>query len=191
MHMFTAWLNFLRRRWRWIVALNVLYGLWWFLNQGVTAQGQVERRMEGLRQALASKSSDRVFTYLSPEYQDQWGFSGEELRLAVRDVNAQFYDLRVEWENPELSVNDGTAVLKTRPWIEGRSLSPVGEFILREARRFREPFEFHWRKEGIWPWSWKLVRIAQPDLELPRGYRPGMFSEESFQSLNLQDLLNR
>lgn len=192
MQMFAAWLTFVRRHWLWLVALNMLSLSWWFFSQGVTAEAQVAYRTEHLRKALAAKSSDRFYTFLSDEYSDQWGLSGDELRLAVRDVNAQFFDLKVEWENPALTVADNTAVLRARPKLDGRALSPVGDFMLREARKFQEPFEFHWQKEGIWPWSWKIVRIAQPDLELPRGYRPGILSEPmEGQGLNLQQLLNR
>lgn len=189
--MFTAWINFVRRRWRWIVALNVLSLAWWFLSQGVTAQSQVAHRTEALRQALASKNSEQVFSFLSEDYADQWNLSGDQLRLAVRDVNAQFLTLQVQWEDPQLTVDGRTATLTAKPRLEGKTLTAVGEYMLRESRRFQAPFEFHWQKEGIWPWSWKVTRLAQPELQIPSGYRPGMLSEASSGTgLDFSRLLN-
>jgi hypothetical protein len=61
--------------------------------------------------------------------------------------------------------------------LNGRSLTPVGEMMLSMTRQLDQPFSFHWKKEGWWPWTWRLVNITNPALELPDGYRPGMFSE--------------
>jgi hypothetical protein len=49
--------------------------------------------------------------------------------------------------------------------------------MLTMTRQLDQPFSFHWKKEGWWPWTWRLVNITNPALELPDGYRPGMFSE--------------
>ena len=41
----------------------------------------------------------------------------------------------------------------------------------------RERFVMTWRKEGWWPWTWRLQHVANPGLVIPPGYRPGMLSE--------------
>jgi len=103
----------------------------------------------------------------------------DQIGSALRDISRQFLTLRIDWTNPLYARGpDGTYTLTTVPRLDGRSLSPVGEVMLSTARQIRSPFTLTWKKEGWWPWTWRIVSISNSDLELPAGYTPGMFSDK-------------
>ena len=177
--MLSAVIRFVRRSWRWLLALQALSFLVWLLSQGVTAESQVRHRSEAFRRALAEGRSAKAWNMVSAEYQDKWGMNKDQIGAAFRDVSRQFLTLRIDWTDPQFAPGpDGGYTLTTVPHVDGRSFSPVGEVILSTARQFREPFTFHWKKEGWWPWTWRLVSISHPELEIPSGYTPGMFSDK-------------
>jgi len=170
----------LRHHWHWVLALPVVALGGWMLSQGVTAEGQVKVRTEKFRRALSDKNSNRAWTMVSASYRDQWGLDRDGLRLAINDVTTQFLALDVQWSEPEMERKDREVLVKARPHLAGRSVTPVGEMILQRAAKIHEPFVFRWEKEGWWPWSWHLRSIQCPALEIPDGYRPGMLSGRSF-----------
>ena len=171
-------LTFLRRYWRWFVALQVVVLGVWILSQGITAEGQVKVRAEKFRQALASKNPTLAWKMVSANYRDEWGMARDDLGLAMKDVTSQFLALNVEWVDPRFEVRDRAVFVTARPQLSGRSLTPAGEIILATAARLREPFVFRWEKEGWGPWTWRLTSISCPGLEIPAGYRAGMLSEK-------------
>jgi len=187
--MLPAVLGFLRRSWRWLLCLQIAALVFWLLSQGVTAESQVRHRAEGFRRALADGRSAKAWHMVSADYRDQWGMDRDQIGSALRDVSRQFLTLRVEWADPQFVAGlDRTMTLTTLPRLDGRAISPVGEMMLSTARRLDQPFTFHWKKEGWWPWTWRVVSITNPDLELPAGYSPGMFSDRP---ISLQDAMRQ
>lgn len=177
--MLSALFRFVRRSWRWLLALQVCSFLVWLLSQGITAESQVRHRSEAFRRALAEGRSAKAWHMVSGDYRDSWNMNKDQIGSALRDISRQFLTLRIDWTNPQYAPGpDGTYTLTTVPRLDGRSLSPVGEVMLSTARQIREPFTLHWKKEGWWPWTWRIVSITNSDLELPAGYTPGMFSDK-------------
>lgn len=126
---------------------------------------------------------------VSKSYRDQWGMDRDQIGSAFRDVSRQFLTLRVEWADPQFAAGpNDTITLTTKPKLDGKSISPIGEVMLSTARRLDQPFTFHWKKEGWWPWTWRLVNITNPDLELPAGYSPGMLSDKP---ISLEEAMGR
>lgn len=177
--MLTAALSFARRSWRWLVTFQLAAVVVWLVSQGVTAESQVRHRAEGFRRALADGRSAKAWHMVSPDYRDQWGMNRDQIGSALRDVSRQFLTLRLDWVDPIVGdAGDGTIALTTTPRLDGKPITPIGEMMLSTARRLDQPFTFHWKKEGWWPWTWRLVNITNPALELPEGYAPGMFSDQ-------------
>lgn len=155
----------------------VAVAAWWFGSHGLTAESQVRKRSEKLRLVFVDRDPKMARRLISDRYLDQWGMNREQLRLAVNDVTSQFRSLNVEWIDPELRAADGKATITARARVTGRPSTPVGDMMLSAAEGLRQPFVFHWEKEGLWAWTWRLVRIDNVDYELPPDYTPGMFSE--------------
>jgi hypothetical protein len=187
--MLAAILGFMRRSWRWLVTFQAAAVVVWLLSQGLTAESQVRHRAEAFRRALAEGRSAKAWHMVSAEYRDQWNMDRDQVGSALRDVSRQFLTLRVDWVDPRFErTADGGVAMTTLPRLEGKSLTPVGEMMLSTARRLEQPFTFTWRKEGWWPWTWRLVSITNPDLEIPQGYSPGMFSDRP---ISLEDAMKR
>ena len=118
----------------------------------------------------------RCHGMISEAYSDRWGFDRKDISLALQDVGGQFIiSLTIDWTTREISppeADEGHAVIGTMR-LDGRG-GPAVDYILREARAFTaQPFTFRWRREGLMPWSWKLVSIDHPTVEVPAGYTPG------------------
>lgn len=187
--MISAALGFLRRSWRWLLAFQVAALVVWLLSQGVTAESQVRHRAEGFRRALTDGRSAKAWNMVSAEYRDQWSMDRDQIGSALRDVSRQFLTLRLEWTEARFDrLPDGTMALTTTPRLDGKPLTPIGEMMLSTARRLDQPFTFHWKKEGWWPWTWRLVNITNPSLDIPDGYTPGMFSDKP---VSLEDAMKR
>lgn len=187
--MISAALGFLRRSWRWLLAFQFAALVVWLLSQGVTAESQVRHRAEGFRRALADGRSAKAWNMVSPDYRDQWTMDRDQIGSALRDVSRQFLTLRLEWTEARYDrTPDGAIALTTTPRLDGKPLTPIGEMMLSTARRLDQPFTFHWKKEGWWPWTWRLVNITNPSLEIPDGYSPGMFSDKP---VSVEDAMKR
>ena len=187
--MLSATLGFLRRSWRWLVTFQLAALIVWLLSQGLTAESQVRHRAEAFRRALAEGRSAKAWHMVSADYRDQWDMDRDQIGSALRDVSRQFLTLRVEWVDPRYeAAADGGLTLTTVPRLDGKSLTPVGEMMLSTARRLEQPFTFHGKKEGWWPWTWRIVNITNPALEIPEGYTPGMFSDRP---VSLEDAMKR
>ncbi len=126
---------------------------------------------------------------VSTDYRDQWTMDRDQIGSALRDVSRQFLTLRLEWTEARYDrTPDGAIALTTTPRLDGKPLTPIGEMMLSTARRLDQPFTFHWKKEGWWPWTWRLVNITNPSLEIPDGYSPGMFSDKP---VSVEDAMKR
>ena len=62
--------------------------------------------------------------------------------------------------------------MKAHIRLEGTPFG-VGSSIQRMVNREKSPLTFSWEKESWVPWSWKLVRMDHPELEIPESYTPG------------------
>ena len=133
----------------------------------------VERRQVALIAALERRSEKHLDRLLASNYEDQWGFDREEVKLAVKDIGSQFIILTLIPEDPSTTIADGIAQVTMRFEASGNG-SPLAHQIIREANQLESPFLFRWEKKSAWPGDWKLVRIENPDLDGQlRGYQPG------------------
>lgn len=163
----------------WVFIGAIVWFAVWFVSHGLTTETQVTKRKEQFRQALQEKNVRKALSMVSHGYRDQWGFSREDVGNAFRDVTSQFLTVQLEFRDEQLTERSGEIDFSARLRLNGQPLTPVGTMMSTQANQHREPFTFTWRKEGWWPWSWKLVTTASPELELPANYQPGMFSAGS------------
>ena len=180
-----AWI---RLRWPWLLAAGGVGFVAWFLAQGLTLEAQAEKRKERFREALEEKNVGKAMAMVSAEYRDQWGYGPEEVGRVFRDVTAQFLTLRVTFSDEKFERRGREIVFTARVRLDGQPLTPIGSMMSSYAAEQREPFVMTWRKEGWWPWTWRLGHVANAGLEPPADYRPGMFSENAG---SLEGLIDR
>ena len=134
----------------------------------------VDNTHERFLQSVEDRKWNRVGKLVSDSYQDRFEFGEKELMAAIRDVGGQFiFSMTIEWTFLE-RVKDGKNVtLRGNIQLDGNG-TPAAREIIRRAQRYRnQPVEFTWRRESAMPWSWRLVEIDLPGLELPAYYDPG------------------
>ena len=136
-----------------------------------------QRAHEKFLARVADRRWSKVRSMISVEYSDRWGFDREKVTRALQDVGGQFFiDLQIDWQTDSIVAGDEIFTITGRMEIDGRG-GPAAELILRQGRVYlSETFIFHWRREGLLPWKWKLLKMEHPTIEVPAGYQPGDMS---------------
>ena len=83
----------------------------------------VERRQAALIAALERRSEKHLDRLLASNYEDQWGFDRDEVKLAVKDIGSQFIILTLIPEDPSTTIADGIAEVTTRFDFKGTDSS--------------------------------------------------------------------
>jgi hypothetical protein len=108
---------------------------------------------------------------ISANYEDRWGWKRDDLRLVFQDIRSQFLVLGLHLEDAKWDVAGKKATLTARIRVEGTPFG-IGSSIQSMINRESAPMVFKWEKESWQPWSWKLVSMNHPEIEVD-GYEPG------------------
>jgi hypothetical protein len=127
----------------------------------LSSDWQRKHRQELLLEAIADRSSGTLEGLVSASYADDWGAKRPEILSAMDTLARQFLSLQLVPQQPEWTEE---AVFQARLKFVGNPSNPIGEEVKRRAMRLTTPTEFHWAKESSLPWSWRLVKIRQPEL---------------------------
>jgi hypothetical protein len=146
------------------LALALLLGIYLIWLWG--AEHQVRRHTDNLLVALEHKDWKRFATFISADYRDQWGHDREAVSEKTRLVFSYVRGARVVPGFATVQI-DGT-----RGWwhaqirIEGEG--EMTELLKERVNSLATPFELEWHRMSSKPWDWKLVRVTNPSLEIPR-----------------------
>jgi hypothetical protein len=142
----------------------------------MSPEEQLRNAQTKFLKALEERSWLTIATTLSDTYLDDWGQNSGTALTSMKLVLGGFTELHLEPEflatkhvgstpsSPALGMVD----LKLK--VSGQAKGGVSQQALAEAQRLQEtdsPWVFHWRKEGSWPWSWKLAQVNQEDARTP------------------------
>jgi hypothetical protein len=169
---------FVRRYWMWFGAAAALGWIVWLLAQGLTMEAQVAKRKDRFRRALQEKDVSKAMAMVSLDYRDQWKFSRDDLHLVFRDITTQFLSLEIKFTDERVERRGRDIIYTSRARLDGQPLTPVGSMMTSFSAQHRDPFVFTWTKEGWWPWTWRLINVENPTLEVPANYQPGIFSDK-------------
>ncbi len=134
------------------------------------------KRQAALIDGIERRSPARIRRLVSEGYADRWGFDREDLVATMVDAGGQFLVLVITPEDGRWEIGKGRAVATMRLVVGGRSLSPVGQEVMRQANRIEEPFVFTWERQSFLPSSWRLVSVENAGLpDDLYGYEPGGF----------------
>lgn len=143
------------------------------------AEVQVRERQADFLTAIEEGDYGRLDDLISAGYNDQWEFDKEAILAAIGDIRSQFFGLQIKWSAAGENFESDAASMKGELGFDGTG-TPVSNMILNRASRVEGPFTFHWIKEGILPWEWKLTRVEHADLEVPSRYTPGQLRKRTF-----------
>ena len=140
------------RAWR-IALLAVLAGFVWLLVWYFDSdRALLLRDKELLEWARGGGPSEFEKDFAAADYHDQWGHTPADVVMVTRAVRLQYPDITINAGEPVVNRDGDIAVVTKRLTITG-----AGE-------RRESTFTFTWRKESLWPWSWKLTKVTAPDI---------------------------
>lgn len=169
-------MGFLKKYWKWILLAELISLLIWGVPR-LSNDWQLEHRQMELMKAIADRKPGVYTDLVSQKYLDEWQFNTDKVQKAMDDVAVQFLTLNIVPEAVGWQKNGKTeATWQGHLRFKGTVASPIGQMILDESQKLKEPFSFVWTKESWTPWSWKLSAVTNPALEVPSDYQPGMLS---------------
>lgn len=126
---------------------------------------QLLLHQEHLRRAIERRDWSKVETLIDPAYADQWGYTRPAALHDARQWRGQFFALTilVEPGGHQLAAPGGTV---TERWkIHGFGTGGT-MLVVQEVNSLKSPFVFQWKHIGWKPWTWTLIRVDNPTLQL-------------------------
>jgi hypothetical protein len=127
---------------------------------------QIQRHTENLFHAIENKDWGSMAEFFGNDYRDQWGYDRASVLEHSREVFQFLRDLRINASHVVIRIEGRTAY-----WTGKIDLSAEeGELsgaIKERIHSLKEPFTLEWRRVSVKPWDWKLVRVGNPELEIP------------------------
>ena len=116
--------------------------------------------------ALEHKNWNRFAAFISTDYRDQWGHDRSSLLERTRLVFNYLRGARIVPGLATVQVDGTRGLWQARITVEGKG--EMTELIQERVNPLTTPFELEWRRMSGKPWDWKLVRVTNPSLEIPR-----------------------
>ncbi len=150
-----------------LIALLIVLALWlgWkaVVVFGRSAEKQVLDAQEQLIRAVERRDWEAVKAMLTEDYEDEVGHDRDMAVEDGRQALAHFFTLTIRHDVTGKTVADDRAQLQTTIKLEGNGAG-FSQTVVSTVNGMTEPWEFHWRKEGAWPWSWRVKRIHHEQL---------------------------
>ena len=127
---------------------------------------QIQRHTENLFRAIEHKDWARMAEFISSDYHDQWSHDQAQVLERSREVFHFLRDLRINTSRVIIRIDGRNAYWKGKIDISAEQ----GEFsgLMKErVNSLTSSFTLEWHRLSAKPWDWKLVRVSNPELEIP------------------------
>ena len=132
---------------------------------------QPERRLmrswNKLLDVVEARHARALGALLAEDYADRWGYTKASLVQDARLAFHHFRVLEIRVDQQQVVVEGDQARVTALLRIEVQGSARADEARVTANALF-SPFVLEWRREDSFPWSWKLVRFDQPELDLER-----------------------
>jgi hypothetical protein len=127
---------------------------------------QVRLHTENFFRAIDGRNWETVADFIAGDYHDQWNNDRSRFLERVREGFRWVRGSRITAANPSVQVETSRAI-----WI-GKivvysSDDGVMEVLDERVNKVPSPFKFEWRQLSGKPWDWKLVRVSNPEFQIP------------------------
>lgn len=102
---------------------------------------------------------------ISNQYRDQWGMGADQLVEGASEALRQFFTLDIQMTQPQLTVVGNSAEVRCRPRLTGTG-TPLAQMLVDRSAALQQDTVLTFRRESWKPWDWKLVSVAQPEVDL-------------------------
>lgn len=149
------------------VALALLLSV--YLMRLWSAEHQIRLHSENLLSALENKNWSKFTTFIGDDYRDQWEQDHALVAERTREVFRYVRGLHLVPSPALVQTGDGKGTWQARITLEGGG--ELESMIKERVNALPTPFTLEWRKRSWKPWDWKLVRVSNPELEIPAGFQ--------------------
>jgi len=127
---------------------------------------QIDRHTKNLFHDIEQRNWSRVADLIGTDYADQWGNDRSLVLERMRLELGYGHHLRLNVIDAYCKIDKGGRVglWRSRIVIEDPGLGAV---VKERVNSLTTPFELQWRHISRKPWDWKLVRVSNPELEIP------------------------
>jgi hypothetical protein len=130
---------------------------------------QVRRHTQKLFHQIEAKNWSAVSDLIDSEYSDQWNHDRTNLIERMREVMRYLRGMRIVTGEPAIKIDNRNALWMGKITIEGDAGEAMA-LIKERINSLATPFELQWRRDSGKPWDWKLVRVSNPELQLPSDF---------------------
>jgi len=127
---------------------------------------QIDRHAKNLLHDIEQRNWSRVADLIGTDYADQWGNDRSLVLERMRLVLGYSHHLRLKAIDPNRTIENGVGLWRSRIVIEGDD-ADLGAVMKERVNSLTTPFELQWRRVSGKPWDWKLVRVSNPELDIP------------------------
>jgi hypothetical protein len=129
---------------------------------------QVLRHTENLFGRIEEKNWSAVAEMIAPDYHDQWNNDRDLVLERIRLVSSYSRHFRIRASEVDCKI-DIVGVWRGKIQIDSDD-AELSAAIKARVNSVTSPFQLEWRHVSRKPWDWKLVRVSNPDLELPSSF---------------------
>jgi len=129
---------------------------------------QVKRHTENLFRAIEHRNWEAAADFIAADYQDKWGDDRAHVLERLSEGFRYVRGLRIIASNPSVQVESLRAVWRGKIMLY-TSDDDVMEVLDQRLNSLASPFELEWHHLSGKPWDWRLVRVSNPDFEIPAG----------------------
>ena len=133
------------------------------------AERQVRRHTENLFHKIEQKNWSGVNDLIADDYRDQWNDDRALVLERMRLVLSYSRRFRINAADVECKIDNGVGVWRGKISIESDDAELLAA-IKAHLNSLTAPFELQWRHLSGKPWDWKLIRVSNPELEIPAGF---------------------
>ena len=127
---------------------------------------QINRHTQNLFHSIEHKNWAALGEFVGSNYRDQWGNDRTLLIRRSREVFRYVRGVRINTSNEGVRIEGRSAYWSGKITISGEQ-GEVMAAIKESVNSLTTPFELEWRRLSAKPWDWKLVRVANAELQIP------------------------
>jgi hypothetical protein len=125
------------------------------------------RSWEGFIADIEDRNASATAGYLDGDYSDSWGYTQQTLSSDLRRMMPAFSRLTLTLSDVTIDRSGARAVISARVGMTAGGYGYVTD-AARQINGLKEPFVLHWKRDGLLPWKWKVVRIEQAEFDARR-----------------------
>lgn len=130
---------------------------------------QIDRHTENLFHKIEQRNWTRVADLIAVDYNDQWNEDRALILERLRLVAGGARHLRFNVLDHISQIDNNIGLWRGRIAVDGDDSELIAA-IKQRVNALTTPFELQWRHVSRKPWDWKLIRVSNPELEIPAGF---------------------